>query len=159
METKLARIAQIAKERPKEKFTSLAHLIDEEMLLECHKELSGNKATGVDEVTKDSTFECIAIGEHYNPHKEDNNLLFLIIRNENNPIGFVIFNKFLASPFVSIYISVIFFIKESFFSLQLTYFRDILRYFKRTEIFTVFIVNWEISYVKKLSVTFYPKIC
>lgn len=52
METKLARIAQIAKERPKEKFTSLAHLIDEEMLLECHKELSGNKATGVDEVTK-----------------------------------------------------------------------------------------------------------
>ena len=52
METKLARIAQIAKERPKEKFTSLAHLIDEDMLLECHKELSGSKAVGIDEVTQ-----------------------------------------------------------------------------------------------------------
>ncbi len=52
METKLARIAQIAKERPKEKFTSLAHLINEEMLLECHNELKANKAAGVDEVTK-----------------------------------------------------------------------------------------------------------
>ena len=52
METKLARIAQIAKEKPKEKFTSLAHLISEEMLLECHNELKANKAAGVDEVTK-----------------------------------------------------------------------------------------------------------
>ncbi|BBJ28538.1 reverse transcriptase family protein [Athalassotoga saccharophila] len=52
METKLARIAQIAKERPKERFTSLAHLINEEMLLECHNELKANKAAGVDEVTK-----------------------------------------------------------------------------------------------------------
>ena len=52
METKLARIAQIAKERPKEKFTSLAHLINEEMLLECHNDLKANKAAGVDEVIK-----------------------------------------------------------------------------------------------------------
>lgn len=52
METKLARIAQVAKERPKEKFTSLAHLINVGMLLECHHELSGNKAAGIDRVTK-----------------------------------------------------------------------------------------------------------
>jgi group II intron reverse transcriptase/maturase len=52
LETKLARIAQIAKERPKEQFTSLAHLLNVEMLRKCHRELSGNKASGIDEVTK-----------------------------------------------------------------------------------------------------------
>ncbi len=52
METKLARIAQVAKERPGEKFTSLVHLIDVDMLLKCHHELNGNKASGIDEVTK-----------------------------------------------------------------------------------------------------------
>jgi group II intron reverse transcriptase/maturase len=53
MLTKLDRIAEIAKERPKEKFTSLMHLIDEDMLKYCHHELDRNKATGVDKVTKD----------------------------------------------------------------------------------------------------------
>ena len=53
METKLAAISKIAKERPKERFTSLYHLLNEGMLLGCHRELSGNKAVGVDEVTKD----------------------------------------------------------------------------------------------------------
>jgi hypothetical protein len=53
METKLARITEIAKMKPDEKFTSLYHHINEEMLLLCHTELSGNKATGVDEVTKE----------------------------------------------------------------------------------------------------------
>jgi len=52
MKTKLAVISKVAKERPKERFTSLYHLLNEEMLLECHKELSGNKAVGVDKVTK-----------------------------------------------------------------------------------------------------------
>lgn len=52
METKLDRIAEIAKERPNEKFTSLAHLLDEETLMQCHKEINGNKATGIDRVTK-----------------------------------------------------------------------------------------------------------
>ncbi len=52
MKTKLDRIAEIAKERPKEKFTSLAHLLDAEMLSQCHKEISGNKAIGIDGVTK-----------------------------------------------------------------------------------------------------------
>jgi RNA-directed DNA polymerase len=53
METKLARIAEIARTRPNERFTSLYHHLNKEMLLECHKELSANKAAGVDEVTKE----------------------------------------------------------------------------------------------------------
>jgi group II intron reverse transcriptase/maturase len=52
METKLARIAEVAKANPNEKFTSLMHLINKEMLIQCHKEMSGRKATGIDEVTK-----------------------------------------------------------------------------------------------------------
>jgi len=52
METKLARIAEAARKRPKEKFTSLAHLINEETIKECHKEMSKKKAVGVDKVTK-----------------------------------------------------------------------------------------------------------
>ena len=53
METKLARIAEIAIERPNEKFTSLAHLLSEDMLKQCHNELNGNKASGIDQVTKE----------------------------------------------------------------------------------------------------------
>ena len=52
METKLIRIAQIAKERPKEVFTSLYHYLNEEILVKCHQELKGDKAVGVDEITK-----------------------------------------------------------------------------------------------------------
>jgi RNA-directed DNA polymerase len=52
MLTKLLRIAEVAKEKPMEKFTSLAHLINEPMLEFCHYQLSGNKASGVDGVTK-----------------------------------------------------------------------------------------------------------
>ena len=52
VETKLARIAQMSKERPKEAFTSVYHLIDEELLMICHKELKANKASGIDGVTK-----------------------------------------------------------------------------------------------------------
>jgi hypothetical protein len=47
---KLLRIAEVAKERAMEKFTSLAHLINEPMLEFCHYQLSGNKASGVDGV-------------------------------------------------------------------------------------------------------------
>ncbi|MBU3208012.1 hypothetical protein [Clostridium algidicarnis] len=49
MYTKLDRISEIAKD----KFTSLIHLINKEVLIKCHYELSGNKATGVDKVTND----------------------------------------------------------------------------------------------------------
>ena len=52
METKLERIAEVARTRPNERFTSLIHLINYEMLVKCHHELDAKKAAGVDEVTK-----------------------------------------------------------------------------------------------------------
>ncbi len=52
METQLSRIAEVAKTRPKERFTSLAHLLNKQMLRDCHLELPAKKATGVDQVTK-----------------------------------------------------------------------------------------------------------
>ena len=53
METKLTRIAQIAKEKPKEKITSLAGLLNKESLTEAHDRMSKKKASGVDQVTKE----------------------------------------------------------------------------------------------------------
>lgn len=53
MYTKLAGIAEVAKQRPNEKFTSLAHLINVDMLRLCHGEMKGRKAVGVDAVTKE----------------------------------------------------------------------------------------------------------
>ena len=52
VETKLAKIAQISKNKPKEVFTSVYHLLNQEMLMLCHKELNGKKATGLDGITK-----------------------------------------------------------------------------------------------------------
>jgi len=52
MRTKLDRIAKIAKERPKQRFTSLMHLINKESLLACHNELNGSRATGIDGIKK-----------------------------------------------------------------------------------------------------------
>ncbi|GGG05456.1 hypothetical protein GCM10010912_57690 [Paenibacillus albidus] len=52
MQTKLARIAELARAKPKGSFTSLYHLLNEELLLQCHHELDGSKATGVNEVTR-----------------------------------------------------------------------------------------------------------
>lgn len=52
METKLARIAEISKEKPKEVFTSIYHFLNKDLLMLCHKELDGKKATGLDGVTK-----------------------------------------------------------------------------------------------------------
>ena len=54
METKLGRIAEAAKAKPNEKFTSLVHLINEEMIKECHREMKKGKASGVDDITKES---------------------------------------------------------------------------------------------------------
>jgi group II intron reverse transcriptase/maturase len=62
MLTKLAKIAEVAQTRPTEKFTSLGHLINEELLTICHNEARGRKATGVDLVTK----------EKYNENLETN---------------------------------------------------------------------------------------
>lgn len=53
MSTKLARIAKIASERPEERFTTLAHLLDEEMLKQCHAELKKGKALGIDHISKE----------------------------------------------------------------------------------------------------------
>lgn len=53
METKLTRIAQIAKERPNARITSLAGLINKESLTESHHKMSGKKAAGIDKMTKD----------------------------------------------------------------------------------------------------------
>lgn len=69
MLTKLAGIAEVAKHRPHEKFTSLAHLIDVNMLRICHIEMDGNKASGIDEITK----------ETYNGNLEEN-LVDLVLR-------------------------------------------------------------------------------
>ncbi|MEH7349396.1 hypothetical protein [Gottfriedia acidiceleris] len=43
METKLLRIAELAKSDPKMQFTSLAHLLDKQSLVQCHIELPNNK--------------------------------------------------------------------------------------------------------------------
>ena len=53
MSTKITRINEIAKERPNEVFTSIYHLVNKELLMECFKELDGSKATGLDNITKD----------------------------------------------------------------------------------------------------------
>ncbi len=53
METKLERIAEVAKTKPKERFTSLTHLINKETLMQCHQEMSDKRATGADEVTRE----------------------------------------------------------------------------------------------------------
>lgn len=53
MLTKLAGIAEVAKRRPNEKFTALAHLINVDLLRTCHLEMDGKKAAGVDGVTKE----------------------------------------------------------------------------------------------------------
>lgn len=54
METKLERIAEVAKAKANEKFTSLAHLVNEEMVKECHRQMEKGKASGVDNITKET---------------------------------------------------------------------------------------------------------
>ena len=53
METKLVRIAEISAKSKHPIFTSVYHLINEDMLKQCHKELDGSKAVGIDKVIKD----------------------------------------------------------------------------------------------------------
>jgi len=53
METKLERISQLSSENPDMVFTSIGHLINKEMLRECHEKMDGNKAVGIDGVTKE----------------------------------------------------------------------------------------------------------
>ena len=53
METKLERISKLSRENPDMVFTSVGHLINEEMLKSCHRDMDGKKAVGIDGVTKD----------------------------------------------------------------------------------------------------------
>ena len=53
METKLARISQLSSENPDMVFTSIGHLIGKEMLKNCHRKMDGDKAVGIDGVTKE----------------------------------------------------------------------------------------------------------
>ena len=57
VETKLLRIAAKARKEPKLKFVNLYYLMNEELLLECFRRLSENKAAGIDEVTKNEYAE------------------------------------------------------------------------------------------------------
>jgi len=52
MATQLDRIRELSAQNPKMVFTSLFHLINFDLLKECHHQLDGKKATGVDRVTK-----------------------------------------------------------------------------------------------------------
>ena len=53
MATKLERITQLSKENPDMVFTSIGHLIDMEMLKDCHAKMDKDKAVGIDGITKE----------------------------------------------------------------------------------------------------------
>ena len=48
MGTKLERISQLSRENPDMVFTSIGHLINKELLRECHEKMDGKKAVGID---------------------------------------------------------------------------------------------------------------
>jgi group II intron reverse transcriptase/maturase len=55
--TKLRRIAEKARKEPSFKFTSLYHLLNEELLRECFQRLNKDAAAGIDKVTKEKYVE------------------------------------------------------------------------------------------------------
>lgn len=59
METKLLRIAELAKSDPEMKFTSLVHLLNKQSLVQCHLELPNKKATGINGTTKEQYNETL----------------------------------------------------------------------------------------------------
>ena len=67
MTTKLERISELSKQHPEMKFNSIGHLINIEMLKECHYKMDGRKAVGIDGISK----------EEYNSNL-DNNLKQLV---------------------------------------------------------------------------------
>ena len=74
MGTKLERIAEISAQSKRPNFTSLYHLINADLLKQCHKELDGKKAVGIDEVTKEKYSEAL------NSNIED---LVCLLHNKN----------------------------------------------------------------------------
>ena len=55
METKLLRIAELAKSEPRMKFTSLAHLLNKQSLVQCHHELPNRRQLGLVAQLKSNT--------------------------------------------------------------------------------------------------------
>lgn len=53
METKLERISKLSSEDPDMVFTSIGHMINKELLKECHEKMDGKKAVGIDGITKE----------------------------------------------------------------------------------------------------------
>lgn len=72
MTTKLERISELSKQHPEMKFNSIGHLINIEMLKECHYKMDGRKAVGIDGISK----------EEYNSNL-DNNLKQLVEKIKN----------------------------------------------------------------------------
>ena len=60
--------AAISEERPEEKFTSLYHYLNEEFLIECHKKLPPNKASGTQD-NKEATRRELR-GEYPRPSQQ-----------------------------------------------------------------------------------------
>jgi len=58
----LARIAELSAQNPNMVFTSIGHLINVQLLRECHNKMDGDKAVGIDGITK----------EEYGKHLEEN---------------------------------------------------------------------------------------
>ena len=65
-------IADKSRNKKRPIFTSLYHLINEELLKECHKELDGSKAVGIDNVSKKEYTENL-----------DENIKDLVVRLKN----------------------------------------------------------------------------
>ena len=62
MSTKLSTLTLRAREDPKCKFTSLAHLLTEDFLKGCFRELKRDKAPGIDGIT----------AREYEEHRDEN---------------------------------------------------------------------------------------
>ena len=76
MTTELTRISQLSSENrnnPNFRFISLAHLLNKQMLVECHEDMDGGKAVGIDGITK----------EEYERNL-DKNLENLLVRMKHN---------------------------------------------------------------------------
>ena len=65
MATKLARIAELSTQNPDMVFTSIGHLINVELLKDCHEKMKEDKAVGIDGITKEE------YGKHLNENLVD----------------------------------------------------------------------------------------
>ena len=78
LSTKLNRISEIAKQDPKIRFTSLAHLLSEEYLKECYGELNRQAVTGIDRINYavygknlEENMRTTSDGTPWNPTKQE----------------------------------------------------------------------------------------